>query len=398
MINNLIVPPTSEPVTLDEFKLQLNGSSGTIADNSTLNTCIPVASYPIDYELMTCDVAPTTAWEVGDTITGQTSLETCEIVTVLTTKVFIVKSRSGDFTLGEIIGVTGDADKLADQGAAYPRFITTYDDGYMVLGEPVEVSGHTAVVYLRPVDNGVGGTVDAKIKECDTSTGTFTDWSGGAFTQVTEANDTVQQEITYTGAKTYIRVVAKPLVAASEFGADIMVWEPLSSEDTMMLEDIETARRDVENDTRRAILTQTWDYHIQKWPSADRIKMPLGNLQSVTSIKWKSTDGTETTLTEGTDYLVETNGDRCGYIVLPYNGSWPSGTLYPSNPITITYVCGWTSAALVPTTIKRAIKSRAVNYYMNRGDDIVGYHMVTRDITYDRLINNVPPLWDEDFI
>ena len=77
---------------------------------------------------------------------------------------------------------------------------------------------------------------------------------GRGIYEVTEANDTVQQEITYTGTKTYIRVVAKPLVAASEFGADIMVWEPLSSEDTMMLEDIETARRDVENDTRRAIL------------------------------------------------------------------------------------------------------------------------------------------------
>jgi len=398
----IITEPASEPVTLDEFKFQLNGVSGTIQDNSTLNSCIQIASYPIDYELMTLDVAPATAWAVGDIITGQISSKTCVVVTVLTTKTFVVKSRSGSFTLGEIVGVTGVAGKLADQGVAYPTFVTTYNSGYMILGTPIEVLGHTAVAYLRPTANGTGGTLDAKIQECDTSTGTFTDWSGGAFTQVTEANDTTQQELTYTGSKTYIRVVAKVLVAACEFGSDIMVWEPVSSEDAMMLSDLKAARMDVENDTRRQIMTATWDYSIQGWPCTDRIKIPLGNLQTVTSVKYRESDwatsADDVTLVEGTDYIVETNGDKCGFIVLPYGESWPSvGALYPSNPITIRFVCGWASAALVPETVKRAIKNRAVNYYQNRGDDIVGQN-VTPDRSYDRLVNNVPPLWDQDFL
>jgi len=398
-----VVEPLVEPVTLAELKLQLNNDSGTISENSTLSNIISSGSYPIDYELITLDVAPATTWEIGDLITGQTSSKTCLVVTVLTTKTYIVKSRSGAFTLGEIVGVTGTAAKLADQGVANPTFSSTYLSGYMVIGTPIDVLGHNTVVYLNPVNNGTSGTVDAKIQEGDTSTGTFTDWATGAFTQVTEANDTVIQEKQYTGTKQYIRVIAKVAVAACEFGSTCMVWEPVSTEDSMLLEDIQTARRDVENDTGKKIMQQTWDYCPKRWPDSrdcedDRIKIPFGNLSSVSSVTYKDSAGTVTTMVEGTDYLVEQNGAQCGFIVLPYQGSWPTVTLYPSNPITIRFVCGYATTSEVPTNIKRAIKSRAVNYYMNRGDDVVGYNAVNYDKTYDRLIGNIGRLYDMDFL
>lgn len=399
MITKIYAAPAVEPVSVSEVKLQLNNDSGSIADNSTLYNSIISGSYPIDYELITLDVAPATAWAVGDIITGQTSAKTCIVVTVITTKTYIVKSRSGSFTLGEIVGVTGTAAKLADQGTAYPTFTTALNSGYLILGTAIDVLGHNVVVYVTPVNNGTGGTVDVKIQEADVSTGPFTDWSGGSFTQVTEANDTVIQEKQYTGSKQYIRTVGKVAVAACEFGASIMVWEPVSTEDSMLLEDITTARKDVENDTGRKIITQTIDMYIDNWPDEDRIKLPYGNLQSVTSVTWKDTAGTETTLTAGTDYLVETNGDQCGFIVLPYQGEWPTSELYPSNPIAIRFVCGYGLAADVPTNIKRAIKSRCVNYYMNRGDDIVGQgNVVSYDKTYQRLINSIGRLHDMDFI
>jgi len=100
----IVTPPAVEPVSLNELKLQLNNDSGTISENSTLSNVIPSGSYPIDYELITLDVAPATTWAVGDIITGQTSSKTCIVVTVITTKTYIVKSRSGAFTLGEIVG------------------------------------------------------------------------------------------------------------------------------------------------------------------------------------------------------------------------------------------------------------------------------------------------------
>ncbi|MFH2074902.1 MAG: hypothetical protein ABIJ57_06075, partial [Pseudomonadota bacterium] len=75
--------------------------------------------------------------------------------------------------------------------------------------------------------------------------------------------------------------------------------------------------------------------------------------------------------TAGTDYLTETNGDGIGRIVLPYDETWPSGTLYPSNPISIQFICGWTTAALVPKNIKRAVKFAAEDAYYHGNRHIV---------------------------
>ena len=394
----IVTEPTLEPVTLAELQTQLGISSGTIAADMTPYTSLPYGSYPIDYELMTLDVAPATAWAVGDLITGQTSAKTCTVVHVLTTKTFIVKSRSGTYTLGEIVGVTGEAGKLADQGATKPTFVTTYNSGYMALGTGIDVLGYTAVVYLTPVDNGAGGTVDAKIQEADVLAGPYTDWSTGGFTQVTEANDTTIQEKAYTGTKQYIRTVAKTLVAACEFGTSIMVWQPNVSDDDLLNELITDGRLAVENDTSKKIMSQTWDYCPKDWPDGDRIKIPFGNLTAVTFVKWKDTDGTVTTLTVTDDYIVEYNGTQCGYIVLPYGVSWPSSTLYPSNPITIRFVCGYTTQAAVPRSFKQAVKRWCVNNYANRGDDVVGTSRVDYDKTYYRHINNCGRLYDCDFL
>jgi uncharacterized phiE125 gp8 family phage protein len=389
--------PALLPVSLDELKLQLDLDSESLVDNFTLYASLPAGSYPIDYELMTLDVAPATPWAVGDLITGQTSSKTCVVVTVLTTKTFIVKSRSGAFTLGEVVGVTGTAGKLADQGAANPTFVTTYNGGYMALGTPIDVLGHNAVVNLQPVNNGTGGTVDVKIQEGDTLTGAFTDWTGGAFTQVTEANDTTIQKKQYTGAKQYIRTVAKTLVAACEYGTSIMVFDPVSAEDALLTELINGGVLAVENDTGKRIMSQTWDYYPASWPRGDRIKIPFGNLTAITFVKWKDTAGTETTLTAGTDYLVETSGpDQCGAVVLPYGCSWPSGSLYPSNPISIRFVLGYATQAAVPSSIKQAVKRWAVNDFMNRGDDTVGQSVV-EDRTYLRMVNICGRLHDMDF-
>lgn len=171
-----------------------------------------------------------------------------------------------------------------------------------------------------------------------------------------------------------------------------------STENDLLNELIVTARLDVENDTRRAIITQIWDYCPLRWPDTDRIKIPLGNLQTVVQVKYKESDwasiADDKILILGTDYLIETNSDQCGFIVLPYGGSWPSVTLFPSNPITIRFIAGWTTTALVPSTIKSAIKMRCAKLWRSRGDDIIGQTVVL-DKTYARLINNVPRLYDE---
>ena len=78
-------------------------------------------------EILTLDVAPASDWVAGDILTGQTSTKTCVCVKKLTALTYQVRERTGNFTLGEVIGVTGDADKLADQGAAHPTITAATD-------------------------------------------------------------------------------------------------------------------------------------------------------------------------------------------------------------------------------------------------------------------------------
>lgn len=159
---------------------------------------------------------------------------------------------------------------------------------------------------------------------------------------------------------------------------------------------LKTGRSYIENVTRRALLTQTWYYYLDEFPGDDFIKLPFGNLQTVTSIKYKDTDAVETPMTVTTDYLVETNGDQCGRLVLPYGESWPGDSLYPSKPITIIYVCGWTTAALVPYEIKSVCKLLCADLYQNRESQVLtnAGQAYAENKTVQNLLASAR-LWDE---
>ena len=270
--------------------------------------------------------------------------------------------------------------------------------GYTLFGTAVDVLGVNAVVVIDSVENGATGTVDAKILESDDGI-TYTDWSGGSFAQITTANDGAVYEKAYTGSKQWIRPAAKVLLAASEFGISVQTYDPAPTEDTLLTSIIQAARENVEDITRRALLTQTWDYSIDAFPEGDFISLPFGNLQNSTGVEpvitYKDTDGTVTTMTVSTDYLVETNGEQCGRIVLPYGVSWPSVTLYPSNPINIRFTCGWTAAASIPSKIKAAIKLICADLYENREGQILSINQAYQENKTVKALLSSSRLWDE---
>lgn len=256
-----------------------------------------------------------------------------------------------------------DSNLTLTQSLAYGSKGISAGGAYTHTGQGVDVLGKQADVLLHCGTNGATGTVDTKIQEADVLAGPYTDWTGGAFTQVTTANDNTDYKKEYTGSKQYIRTVSKVLLAACEFGTSILVNAATTAEDSLLLEKLQSAIDDAEDFTGRQLLTATWKAYLDEFPCNDFIELPFGNLQSVTAITYKDSDGTVTTMTAGTEYLVETNGDECGRIVLPYGCSWPSATLYPSNPICIEFVCGWTAASLVPSKIKSAILLGAADLY-----------------------------------
>jgi len=285
------------------------------------------------------------------------------------------------------------ADNIDETQSIAPGLKAFIDDWTTHAGTGVDILGYTAIASFASGLNTGAGTVDVKIQESDDDV-TYTDWTGGVFTQVTTANDNATYERAYTGVKQYIRAVAKVLVADCSFGVSIIRLTATTVEDDLLTDIITSAREHIEDITRRCLLTQTWDHSIPEWPSSNNIKLPGGNLQSVSSIKWKDTDGTETALTVTTDYLVEQNGEQCGKVVLPYGGTWPSGTLYPSNPIVIRFVAGWTTAALVPYKIKAALKLICSDLYTNReGQVLSGLDYRQNKAVMDMLFS--ARLWDD---
>jgi uncharacterized phiE125 gp8 family phage protein len=261
---------------------------------------------------------------------------------------------------------TFDGNLTLTQSLAYGSKGVSAGGAYTHLGTGIDVLGKQAEVLLHCGTNTATGTNDTKIQESDDNA-TWGDWTGGAFAQVTTASDNTDYKKAYTGTKQYIRTASKVLLAACEFGTSILVNAATTAEDSLLTEKLQSAIDDAEDFTGRQ-LTATWKAYLDQFP-ADKnyIELPFGNLQNGTGtapiVTYKDCDGTTTTMTVGTDYLVETNGDERGRIVLPYGVSWPSVTLYPSNPICIEFICGWTAAALVPSKIKSAILLGAADLY-----------------------------------
>jgi len=165
-------------------------------------------------------------------------------------------------------------------------------------------------------------------------------------------------------------------------------------EDDLLDNIIYAATKNAEDITRRALLTQTWKYYLDAFPGNDYFKLPFGNLQSAgLTVKYTNSAGTQTTMTVTTDYLVETNGEQCGRIVLPYGETWPSFTAYSSNPIEISFACGWTTAALVPFNIKAAILLICADMYSVREQKIMALNMAENKTTMRLLMSS--RLWDE---
>lgn len=148
---------------------------------------------------------------------------------------------------------------------------------------------------------------------------------------------------------------------------------------------IKTVRRQVEQITNRALITQTWIYYMDAWPAADFFKLPYPPLQTVTSVKYLESDATVSTMSSG-EYIVDTDSEP-GRVVLDYGESWPSETLLPSNPIYTEYVCGYGDDRIdVPDDIRHAMLMLCSHYYEMREPTITGTILTPVPMTVDRLL------------
>ncbi len=126
---------------------------------------------------------------------------------------------------------------------------------------------------------------------------------------------------------------------------------------------ITAAREWVENDSGRALITQTWVAKLDAFPAGDILKLPKVPIQSITSVGYVDTNGDDQTFT---GYTLDIIGER---LYLQYGEDWPS-TQSIENAVTITYVSGYGDASDVPESIKQSIKLQVEKAY-DRPD--VGY-------------------------
>ncbi len=160
-----------------------------------------------------------------------------------------------------------------------------------------------------------------------------------------------------------------------------------TDEDTLIAGLIVAAREYVEGYQNRALIAQTWELVLDAWPAGNAIEIPKPPLQSITSIKYKNSDGTESTW-EATNYIVDTDS-YLGKVVLADGAAWPSDELHPAGAIRIRFVAGYPPEgegedidyrANVPQRVKQATLLLIGHWYENREAAVTGGNFSTKEL------------------
>lgn len=121
----------------------------------------------------------------------------------------------------------------------------------------------------------------------------------------------------------------------------------ITDDDDIIAAYIKAAREHTESFLARTLLTSTWTLVLDNFPSGNSIPLPRPPLQSVSSLKYVDTDGTQQTWAT-TNYSVDTNSEP-GRLYLAYETVWPSNRSI-ENAIEIEYVAGYRTAFTAATS------------------------------------------------
>lgn len=160
----------------------------------------------------------------------------------------------------------------------------------------------------------------------------------------------------------------------------------ITSDDDAYLNDlVKVARKKVEYDLRRALITQTWLMYLDDFPgNGELIRIPYPPLQSITHIKYYDTSNVQQTWSN-TEYEVDIYSEPAR--VAEVSGyTWPS-TYDRLNAVETKFITGYGDAATdVPWTIRQAIYLLIGHYYENREATTDGRPISTVPMAYENLI------------
>lgn len=121
-----------------------------------------------------------------------------------------------------------------------------------------------------------------------------------------------------------------------------------SDDDALISSLIVAARQQAENETLRALCTQTRELVRDYFPHDFILRG--APIQSIVSVSFIDADGNDQVL-DPVDTLLDKDSEP-GYLVPAYGRDWPETFPVP-NAVRVRYICGYGSAADVPQSIKQ---------------------------------------------
>lgn len=161
-----------------------------------------------------------------------------------------------------------------------------------------------------------------------------------------------------------------------------------SSDDSYIEGLISLARKKVEYDTGRALITQTWIYRRDAFPWSREIKLEKSPLQSVSSITYYDENDSQQTLSSSN---YDTSAKKTpGIIRLKSTAlNWPN-TYDKPDAVEITFIAGFgDDASDVPVELRHVIKLLVGHFYDFRQPILSGPQAKIESvpINYDNLVH-----------
>jgi len=172
------------------------------------------------------------------------------------------------------------------------------------------------------------------------------------------------------GALSLVTAASAEPVLCADAKTHMNIASAFTADDTYIAALLAAAKDQVEDLCSIRLITQTWKWTLDAFPTERSLTIPLAPLASVTSIKYTNSAGVQATIA-ATDYIVD-SVNQPGRIVLKDSASWPTATLQAANGVEITFVCGYGAAGSnCPARLIQAIKFLTAYWYENR-ESVVG--------------------------
>ncbi|MES2126655.1 MAG: hypothetical protein V4463_05230 [Pseudomonadota bacterium] len=166
-----------------------------------------------------------------------------------------------------------------------------------------------------------------------------------------------------------------------------------TTDDPLLSMLIYSARVAAETITRRALVTQTLELVLDRFPCWE-MSIPRPALQSVTSITYVDTDGATQVLAP-TGYLVDPSGEP-GRLTPAFGLIWPV-TRYQMNAVRVRYVAGYGDASAIPAGIKTWMLMRIATLWENRSEVSIDSRITLVELPADFVDGLLDPYRVEDF-